>query len=742
MKKTSAVQEPALRVVGKGLRRFEGRAKVTGRARYAADNALPDVVYACGVFSTRATGKVAAMDVSVATAAPGVLGIWHHGNTPTLYRSPNDMKSGTRVGEVRLPFEDDRVHYAGQFIAVVAAKTFEQAREAARLVSVRYAGESVPVLSIPAAIAARGSQKPKSNGDVRRGEPEQTWTDAAVKIDATFATPPEIHTAMELHATVAAWHDSTLEIWDSTQWVVGQQQSLAAIFGIPPEQVTVHAPYIGGGFGGKLFLWPHTVVAALVSAQLKSPVKLTLDRSHVFTTAGHRPATRQRVRLGATADGRLVSVFHDTVSHTSSVHEFVESCGSTTASLYECADLSVTQRLAIADVGTPTPMRAPGAASGTFALECALDELAVSAAVDPIELRLKNIARRDAADDLPWSSNFLGDCLRDVRDRFGWARRNPVPGSQRDGDEILGWGTAVASWPSEAGAATIRVQLFPDGTARVSCATQDIGTGTYTVIEQVAAEVLGLPMGAIDVAIGHSTFPDGPISGGSMVTATIVPVIARACRAAREALFHFATGRGGAFQGGKIDALQLTRGSISAGGKTVPIREVLATAHVECAQAEASTIEGGKFAFRSFGAHCVEVRWHPGLARLRVSKISSTFDAGRVINRLTAINQIHGSLLMGLGMALLEEAVYDPQSGRVINDNLADYLVPVHADTPAMDVHFLDRPDPHIGEFGAKGIGEVGITGLPAAIANAVFHATGRRFRTLPIKIEDLLLSA
>ena len=726
-------------LVGLPLRRYEGRAKVTGAARYAADNALPGLVHACGVFSTHANARIADIDHSAASRSPGVLGIWDHRNMPRLYRSSNDMEAGTRVGEIRLPFEDAHTHYAGQFVAVVAADTFEHAREAAALVKVRYEETAPPAVTIDRALDMRGASTPSAGEDISRGDFSEGWNDAAFRIEATYETPVEVHCALELHAAVATWHGDALEVWDSTQWVVGQAAALAEIFGIPPEQVTVHSPFIGGGFGGKLFLWPHSVVAALVAQQLKRPVKLMVDRRATFTTTGHRPATRQKLRLAAAADGKLRALSHETISHTSTVHEFVESCGSTSAALYECPHVCITQRLARADVGTPTPMRAPGAASGTFALESAIDELAIAASMDPIDFRLRNIAARDASSEgAPWSSNHLAECYRQARERFCWNARNPIPKSQRDGDEWVGFGMATASWPTEGGEATVKATLRADGTAQIACATQDIGTGTYTVIAQVAAEVLDLRIESVEVAIGHSFLPPGPISGGSMVTATVVPVVARAARNLRNSLLSKACEPGGIFEGEDPATLRFKHGHIE-GPRRVALKDIFDAAGIHSLEAEARSGEPGKFSFRSFGAHCVEVRWNPKAAQLRVSRAVSVFDVGRVINHATATNQIHGSLLMGLGMALLEESVYDRRTGRVVTDNLADYLVPVHADTPRMDIHFLDRPDPHIGEFGAKGIGEVGITGFPAAIANAVFHATGKRIRKIPIKVEDLL---
>lgn len=735
----------ATAIIGKEINRYEGRAKVTGRANYAADNHVDGLVHAVGVVSTVAAGKIESIDAAEATRLPGVLGVWSHANFPRVYRSSNDMAAGTRVGEVRPPFEDDVVYYAGQFVAVVVAETFEQARAAARRVRVVYQAEANPPVELGHAAKACGEQPPsdEESAETKRGDAEKSYEEAAVTVDVTYTTPVEVHNPLELHAAVARWKDGSLEIDDSTQWVVGQRKALAAMLGVPPEAVTVRSPFVGGGFGGKLFLWPHSVIAAALARELGRPVKMVLERRHAFTTAGHRPATRQRLRIGAARDGTLLSLRHDTLAHTSLVHEFLESSGSTTSLLYRCPNVAVTHRLVRANVGTPTPMRAPGAASGMIALEAAMDELAVALELDPLELRRRNFAEEDESEGRPWSSNHLKECYRVAAERFGWSRRRAKPGAMRDGDEILGWGMATASWTAERDEATVRVQLHADGTVRVSCATQDIGTGTYTVFAQVAAEVLGLPVERITVVLGDSSLPEGPISGGSCVTSTVVPAIAQAARKATEALVKIAVGKDGPLAGEDAEAVKYSDGAVTGkAGKRATIAEVLAAANVERVAGEGKSAAGGeaeRYSFRCFGAHFVEVRWDPGIARLRVSRVVSAFDVGRVINRKTAANQIYGSLIMGLGMTLLEKSVYDPRDGRVVTDNLADYLVPVHADTPEMDVVFLDRPDPHAGEFGARGIGEIGITGIGGAILNAIHHATGKRLRDLPVTVEQLL---
>jgi xanthine dehydrogenase YagR molybdenum-binding subunit len=700
-------------VLGQPLNRIDGRRKVTGRANYAADNRIDRLAHACGVVSTVASGEITRLDTSAAEKCPGVIAVLHHGNVPKLQRCPDEMAKGRKSSEERPPFDDDKIYYAGQFVALVIAETFEQARHASRLVRVEYRA-APPVLSLDDGIVAHGA-KPQEDEQHARGDFETAFAKADVKHDATYFTPVEVHNAMELHATIAEWRGDHLTLHDSTQWVVGQPKSLATALGIPEENVTVLAPFVGGGFGSKLFLWPHTTLAALAARHVQRPVKFVLPRQHEFTTAGHRPVTRQRVQLGATPDGKLLALKQAAESHTSLVTEYVESCTSSSGSIYECPAVTLSQSIVPVNVGSPCSMRGPGTCPGMYALECAMDELALQLRLDPLELRLRNVSSRDGVKNLPWSSNHFADCLRQTAERFGWARRDARPGAMRDGREILGWGLAAATWPAHRQKASARTELRGDGTARVTCATQDIGTGTYTVLAQVVAELTSLPFEKIEVVIGDSSLPPGPISGGSMATATVVPAVTQATR---QAMQQWQKRFGRAFPGAG-DGRRETA--------------VAAEAHA------APGAEQKQYSFRSFGAHCVEVRWDPGISRLRVSRIVTTIDAGQIVNEKTARNQIEGALIMGVGMALLEESVYDPRDGRVVTDNFADYHVAVHADAPALDVKFIGEPDPHIGDFGTKGLGEIGLTGIAAAIANAVHHATSRRVRDLPITIEKLL---
>jgi xanthine dehydrogenase YagR molybdenum-binding subunit len=729
----------ATSVIGQGVNRIDGRRKVTGHADYAVDHSLDGLVYGYGVMSTIANGRVVKIDATEAEAAPGVIAVLHRGNTPPLYRSTNDFEAQTTVGEVRPPFEDDRVYYAGQFVALVVAKTFEQARDASSLVKVTYEEEKPQV---------NWTDNPKiePQDEARRGNPEEAFAHAEVLHEATYLTPDETHNPIEMHGAVARWEGDRLTIYSSTQGVIFERNALAMVLGVPVDRVTVLSPFLGSGFGGKLFLWPHTVLAAVAAKQLNRPVKLSVTRAMMFTTVGHRPSTKQSIKLAATKDGQLTAIQHDTICYTSFTDNYLEDCGTTTKALYTTKNLHVAHAIARVNRGTPTAMRAPGSAPGLYALESAMDELAIKLNMDPVELRLKNIAEIEQDTGKPWSSNHLHECLQVGAEKFGWSKRNPRPGSMRktggDGDTIIGWGVGACSWPADRMPCSARVEFRADGTVRASCATQDIGTGTYTVIAQVVAHLTGLPLEKIDVKLGDTTLPPGPISGGSWVTASAAPAVAEATRDALKRLIAAAVDKQGPLAGAEAKSVEIKNGNLAAGDKEVSFAAVLSSKRLAGIAGESNSSLGdaaNKFAFRSFGAHFIEVEWEPAIARLRVARCVSVLDGGRIINPKTARNQIAGAIVMGVGMAMFEETRFDQRSGRPINSNFADYVVSTNADTPQMDIAFLDYPDLHLNEFGARGIGEIGLTGLAASVANAVYHATGKRVRDLPITMEKLM---
>jgi xanthine dehydrogenase YagR molybdenum-binding subunit len=526
--------------------------------------------------------------------------------------------------------------------------------------------------------------------------------------------------------------------------------TLSQMLGVPKEKIRVISRYLGSGFGSKLWMWPHTLLAAAATRQTGRPVKLVVSRKMMFQNVGHRPVTQQRMRLSAERDGKLTSVQHDYVNHTSIADEYQESCGEVTPLIYSTPNLRVTSGLARRNVGSPTSMRGPGAVPGLYAVESAMNELAHVLNLDPVELRLRNEPRVDESTGLPFSSRHLVECLRTGAERFGWSQRTPGVGSmQRDG-LTLGWGVGACVWPGLRFSAAANVDLRADGSARVVCGTQDIGTGTYTVLAQLVAEETGIPLTRIEVGLGDSVLPLGPVSGGSAATASVIPAVLDAVRSAIKLLLSRAAAVDGSpFKGAAEDALAFSAGHVHRKGdapeRGVPFGQILEAAKMSAASGSGSA-QGGfddplkkRFSIYSYGAHFAEVTWQPEIARLRVSRVVTVIDGGRIINPHAARNQIEGAVVMGVGMALFEHTTYDRQTGAPINSNLADYIIASNADTPELDVTFLDHPDTVFNELGARGIAEIGLAGVAAAITDATYHATGVRVRKLPIMIEDLL---
>jgi xanthine dehydrogenase YagR molybdenum-binding subunit len=570
-------------------------------------------------------------------------------------------------------------------------------------------------------------------------------------VDETYGLPPETHNPIELHASVALWDGTDYTLYETSQGVVNHRNVLAQMLGVPKENVRVITEFMGSGFGGKLWPWTQSALAAAAARQLGRPVKLVVSRRMMFQTVGHRPRIQQRIRLGATRDGRLSSLRQDWVNHASMLDNYKENCGEATPHMYSVPNLRITSALARRNVGSATSMRGPGAVPGLWATESAMDELAIALGMDPVALRLLNEPRIDEGLQLPFSSRHLEECLALGARKFGWASRDPRVGAMKRDGLTLGWGMAGASWQAARFPCAATVELRDDGTARVSCATQDIGTGSYTIVAQLAAESLGLPLARVEAVLGDTRLPPGPLSGGSGATAAVVPAVLQAARTAIDALLALAARAppaklarhkpsGLAYSNGRVhgkgeaaadgiefgDLLRLLGASSVSGTGSSEGRGVFATGKPEVSS-------------HSFGAHFVEVTWQPEIARLRVSRVVTVIDAGRILNPLAGRNQIEGAVVMGIGMCLFEETSYDERSGAPINASLADYIVASNADVPALEVHFIEYPDTHLNELGARGIGEIGLAGMAAAIANAVYHATGVRVRELPIRIEDLL---
>jgi xanthine dehydrogenase YagR molybdenum-binding subunit len=727
-------------VIGAALPRVDGPLKTTGRAQYAADYNFPGLVYAVPVCSTIANGKIRSMDTAAAEKMPGVVGVLHHGNIGPLYHP-----SSGHMNEERQPFEDEVISYWGQFVAVAVAKTLQQAQAAAAAVRVTY-DEDKPNVSTKLDDADVETRTMSKRGDVGAG-----FSSAPVKVDETYSTPVEAHNPMEMHATTAVWDGNRVTLYESSQGVVGYQNTLSQVLGVPKENMRVVSRFIGSGFGSKLSPWPQSALAGATARKVNRPVKLVLTRQMMFWDAGHRPRTQQQMRLGATPDGKLVSLEQHYRNHTSPVGTYRENCGEATPFIYSTPNLEVTSALVKRNVGTPCPMRGPGAVPGLFAVESAMDELAIKLNMDPVELRLKNDTLIDESNGKPFSSRHLKECLQVGAEKFGWSQRTPAVGSMRRGDTVLGWGVAGASWGAFRGGCQATVTLKDDGTARVTCAAQDPGTGTYTIFAQIVSDKTGIPVEKIEVLLGDTNFVPGATSGGSTLTATVMPAIADASNGAVQTLLAMATRPGGAFEGKNPNQLMMNGGRVhlkaAPNQNSIPMEEVLRAAKVSYASADGrsgglgSDTKAHDYSTHSFGAQFVEVEWTPKIAQLRVSRVVSVMDAGRIINMKTGTNQIQGGVVMGIGMALLEQTIYDPRNGHPINDNYADYLVPTNADVPPIEVHFLGIPDPMMGEYGARGIGEIGLAGVAPAITSAVYHATGVRVRELPVRIEDLLQS-
>ncbi|SAI49117.1 xanthine dehydrogenase yagR molybdenum binding subunit [Bordetella ansorpii] len=719
--------------IGNPCPRVDGPQKVSGMARYAADFNLPGMLHGVLVGATIAHGRIAEFDASQAEALPGVQLVLHRANCPPLKRA----QAGS-IDEKRPPLEDDVIRYYGQYVALVVADTLETATAAARLVKVRYEAQT-PDVSAPEDVDQA------TEVESERGDAAGAYASAPVRIEATYSTPVETHNPIELHACLADYNGQGYTLYETSQAVVNHRDVMAQMLGVKPDAVRVISLFLGSGFGGKLWPWPHSLLAAAASLRLRKPVKVVLQRAMAFQSVGHRPFIRQRFRLGATQDGKLVSVQQHYISQGSQLDDYQESCVEATPHMYSVPNLKVCSGIARRHVGAPTSMRGPGAVPGLFALESAMDELAVALDRDPVALRLLNEPEKDEGSGLPFSSRHLTECLRTGAERFGWSRRTPQVGSMKQGDLVLGWGMASCSWLALRLPAEATVTLHADGSARVVCATQDLGTGTYTVLAQLVSAETGIPLARIDVRLGDTVLPPGPFSGGSGATASVIPAVLQATREAVRAVIGVSTRKGGVWAD-RADGLSCRDGAIgpSKGADAyVPLQDVLRRAGVESVSGRGKAGSGNdlkkRYSINSYGAHFAEVTWHPATARLRVSRVVTVIDGGRIVNPRTGRNQIEGAVIMGVGMALFEQTEYDARSGAPVNSNLADYVMTTHADAPELDVTFLDYPDLIWNELGSRGIGEIGLAGIAAAITNAVHHATGVRVRDLPVKIEDLL---
>ncbi|MFM0052209.1 xanthine dehydrogenase family protein molybdopterin-binding subunit [Caballeronia grimmiae] len=733
-------------VIGQPLDRTDGVLKVTGQARYSGDNSEAKLAHAVLMTSTVAKGRIASIDTARAQAMPGVLLVMTHQNAMRL---PNGGVPDAQPPAVRklTLLQTNDVRYSNEPVAVVVAETLEQARGAARFVDIRYEA-AMPNADFE---RAKGSayQPEKMMGraiTTRRGDVDAGLRQGPARLDAVYTTPNEHHNPMEPHATLARWDGPKLTLYDSTQGVSGTRSAVAKFFGMRDDDVRVICPFVGGGFGCKGSAWSHVVLAAMASKQTGRPVKLVLDRPQMFGMVGNRPFTEQRIQVSARPDGTMTGMRHDVIATTSTFEDWTESSAIVTRMMYAVPNQSTSHRLVKLDVGTPTFMRAPGETSGSFALESAMDELAYRLGMDPLALRIKNYADMEPQDKKPWSSKALLECYRAGADKFGWSRRSAAPRSMREGNTLVGWGMATATYPANRSEASAIARILPDGTAMVASGTQDLGTGTYTIMTQVAADALGFPLDYVRFALGDSSLPKAPVSGGSQSAASVSPAVQAASKQARDQLIAMAIAdRGSPVAGLAQEDVTVSNGwvvSVSAPDKRDPAAAVIARNGGKPIEAIATARPGDEkkqYSFHSFGAVFAEVHVDADLGTIRVPRIVGVYDVGTLINEKTAHSQLMGGIVWGVGSALLEKSDLDVRYGRYTNANLAEYHVPVNADIGLLDISFVGQPDPHINPLGARGIGEIGITGVAGALANAVYHATGVRVRDLPLTLDKVM---
>ncbi len=743
----------ATTLIGPARNRVDGPLKVTGGAKYSVEFEVPNCAYAWPVESTIAHGKIASIDTTAAEKVPGVLQVLTHLNAPKPKNA--EAKDGGNSGhgirnEERMPLSDDGVYYAGQYIGLVIAKTIEQARYAAHLVRVAYTPEEA-LLTMES--AEHKATKPSKNNNehvqLKKGDVDKALNDASlVKIEQTYETPTETHNPIEMSGTIAVWEASDkLTVFDATQFVKGVQSILSRTWGLPIENVRVISPFVGGAFGCKGAVWPHVLLAVTAAKATGAPVKFHVPRKFMFTGTGHRTPTRQRIALAATKDGKLQAMRHVTDTTTSPVGPFTESCGArSTGVMYESPSIWVEETVYPINIATPTFMRAPGECPGTYALESALDELAVALRMDPVALRVVNHADNQPIKNLPFSAKHLKEAYQLGAERFGWSKRKPEPGSMRDGDLLVGWGMATATYPAHKNSAAAKVRFQADGAALVQCASHDIGTGAYTAFTQIASEQLGVPFEKVKFELGKSDYPFGPVAGGSNSTATVGTALHDVAVLLHQNLAQLAANDGQSPLHG-VDPKEVVlvapgRIGLKDNSKSDAFADILRRGSRDSIEVQSELKppeQSTKFVFQSWGAHFCEVKIDPLLPRVQVTRFVSVMNCGRVVTSKPAHSQIMGGVVMGIGMALMEETAYDETTGLPAIRNLADYHVPTNADIPEIEVHFVGEPDFEFNPIGARGMGEIGITGTAAAVANAVYHATGKRIRALPITLDKLM---
>jgi xanthine dehydrogenase YagR molybdenum-binding subunit len=741
--------------IGQPINRVDGRAKVTGAARYAAEYNVPNLAYGVVVSSQIARGRIRRIDAADALKLPGVLRVFTHENIPPLARRDRSYRDQIAPpGSPFRPLRDDEIKYSAQPVALVVADNFELARYAASLVRIEYErAEHATNLDENRERAYR--PKPRFGFLARligfptmpkpRGNAQEAFAQAAVKIEAEYQVPVEHHNPMEPFATtVVRDEDGKLTVYDKTQGVQNVRDYLCKVFGFSKDEVRVVSPFVGGAFGSGLRPQYQVFLAVLAARELQRSVRVVLTRQQMFSF-GHRPTTWQRVALGAAADGTLEAILHEAIAETSRLEDYSETVVDWSDLLYRCDNVRLDHKVVQLDLATPIDMRAPGAAWGVYALESAMDELAVQLRIDPMALRLKNYAEKDG--DTPFSSKELRACYQKGAERFGWSQRQPEPRSMRSGNQLVGWGMATGVWDAFRVVAAAKAVLGTDGRLTVSSATADIGTGTYTIMTQIAAEQLGLPIENVTFQLGDSSLPMAPVEGGSFTAATVGPAVKAVCEKVRKRAFKLARRvpdsplaaadlEDVTFADGQI---RLTRDP----SRAISIVDAMRWGGIDTIEEKAFALPNlwkqRKYSRYAHSAVFAEVKVDEDFGKIEVTRVVSAIAAGRILNPKTARSQILGGIVWGIGMALEEESVLDHTFGRYMTHNLADYHVPVNADVHDVEVIFVEERDEVVNPLGVKGVGELGLVGVAAAIANAVFHATGKRVRDLPITLDKLL---
>ena len=730
--------------------RYTGLAKVTGKAKFVAEFKSPfarqDLLYAYMVQSTIPNGTLASIDCTAAERAAGVVAVVTPFNAPKL--AVPVPKPGARRTTTLL--QDTDISYNGQPIAVVVARSRVEAKHGAKQLKIEYNQQTARLDFKGRLTEARwpkiSNRDPPSN---KRGNVAGGFAQAAIIVDQTYSTPIQNHNPMEPHATIAWWEGENLNLYDSTQYIFGVQQTIARLLGLPVDFVRVQCPYTGGGFGSKGRTWAHVPLCAMAARMVGKPVKLVLDREQMFGPVGSRPATVNHIKLGAAADGSLTAMQHNVVMHTSALDDYIENASGPTKMLYACPNVAVSAKMVEMNLGVCTFMRAPGHASGTAVLEVAMDELAEKLNMDPLQLRLVNYAETDQSYDRPFTSKNLRACYTQAAERFGWAKRNPIPASRVEGNELIGFGMATSTYAAHRSAAQAVVRISAGGKVMAGSGTQDLGTGMYTMIAQTAAAALDMDPTLVEVKLGDSNLPKAPVAGGSQSTASVTPAVRDAAQQLILKLAELAVSDSASpLHGMQTIDISVKDGRIfakSAPEKSESLAALIARNGDKPIEAMGSVEPGedaSAFTAQSFGAIFAEVAVDRDTRMVKVRRVVATFDIGTLMSDVTGINQLVGGIVWGISFALHEQAHIDPIYGRTVNENIAEYHVPVNADIGSIDVTCLNIPDLKFSPLGGRGIGEIGNTGSAAAVANAIYNATGKRVRDYPITPDKLMKDA